>query len=168
MNLLDTQLIGPGVTSLYILFILSSAGYRRAPDEYARFRINRPTITTPTRHESNLHRDIWNLKVLHSTSSKKHRPKLYNDYESEDKVQHPLHHRRGYWNGVFARRFDGEKHIASVTEHATQLIKELERRFDGKKNIVIEDNQEGPRKDARVQKQVRSGSPMTMMMTEVQ
>ena len=42
--------------------------------------------------------------------------------------------------GDFARRFDGKKHIATVTEHATQQVKNIDRRFDGKKYIINEDN----------------------------
>ena len=42
--------------------------------------------------------------------------------------------------GDFARRFDGKKHIATVTEHATKQIEEFDRRFDGKKYIINDDN----------------------------
>ena len=42
--------------------------------------------------------------------------------------------------GDFARRFDGKKHIATVSEHATQQVKEIDRRFDGMKYIINEDN----------------------------
>ena len=112
----------------------------RAPDEYARFRINRPTVTTPTRHESNLYRDIWNLKVLHSTLSKNTDRKLYNDYVSEDRynILYTIAEATGTVYSLDV--FDGKKHIATVTEHAKQQIKELDRRFDGKKYIMIEDS----------------------------
>ena len=45
-----------------------------------------------------------------------------------------------FTGGDFTRRFDGKKQIATVTEHATQQIKEIDRRFDGKKYIINEEN----------------------------
>ena len=42
--------------------------------------------------------------------------------------------------GDFARRFDGKKHIATVTKQATKRTKEFDRRFDGKKYIINDDN----------------------------
>ena len=55
-------------------------------------------------------------------------------------VQHLLYHCRDYRRSDHARRFDGKKHIATVTEHATHQTKEFARRFDGKKYIINEDN----------------------------
>ena len=45
-----------------------------------------------------------------------------------------------FTGGDFARRFGGKKHIATFTELATQQVKEIDRRFDGKKYIINEDN----------------------------
>ena len=54
-------------------------------------------------------------------------------------VQHLPCHCRVYQCSDHARRFDGKKHIATVTEHATHQIKEFTRRFDGKKYLITVD-----------------------------
>ena len=54
-------------------------------------------------------------------------------------VQHLLCHCRVFRRSDHARRFDGKKQIATVTEHATHQIKEFTRRFDGKKYLITVD-----------------------------
>ena len=112
-------------------------------DEHARFRINRLVITILMRHyRGQVHREHEGAELIRRYLEpenapqhilREHRLGIVHRQQVGRPVQHLLHHRRIYRCSEFARRFDGKKHIATVTEHATQQIKEVTRRFDGKK-----------------------------------
>ena len=117
--------------------------YCRALDEHARVRIIRLVLTILMRHNrGQVHHEHGAELVRRQLESeedasqhilREHRPGIVQRQPVGGLVQHLLHHRRIYRCSEFARRFDGKKHIGTVTEHATQQIKEVTRRFDGKK-----------------------------------
>ena len=112
----------------------------RAPEEHARFRINRLVFTILMRHGAELIRRYLEPENAPQQILRVHRPGTVHRQQAGGPVQHLLHHCRDYLYGEFARRFDGKKLNATVTEHATKQIKEFDRRFDGKKYIINEDN----------------------------
>ena len=114
--------------------------YCRAPEENARFRINRLATTILMRPGAELSRRYLEPEYAPQPFLRVHRPGTAHRQQAGGPVQHLIHHRRDYWHGDFARRFDGKKLNATVTEHATKQIKEFDRRFDGKKYIINEEN----------------------------
>ena len=96
-----------------------------------------------------------------------HRPGTAHRQQAGGPVQHLIHHRRDYWYGEFARRFDGKKHIATVTEHDTKQIKSSIDVSTGRStsSMMIIAQSTGTKRatvSGQSSTRVRSGSPITV------